>query len=560
MNTSTIKSPYPWFGGKSRVAKIIWSGFGELTNYVEPFAGSLAVMLANPKIPKIETINDKDCFLCIDPNTKILMKDLTWKMAGELKIGDDLLGFDEENNSIKYSKLRAPSKYRKWRCSKVLAVPRVILPCYKLTFDDGTSVIASENHSWLVGSHCTGKGGRGWRWVITKNLIANRKNQRSWILKLASVIEKENSYDAGWLGGFLDGEGHIRKSTGAAISISQNPGIASNNLEKLLLKYDFDFSIRKQKKCWRFEIKGGIKEQLRLLMLVRPERLINNFINRIENVSIYGRQHGAVSLVSKEYLGEREVVALSTTTRTFVAEGLASHNCNFWRAVSNDPDGVAKFADYPVNEIDLHARQRWLTSTATQEFKNKLEEDSDFYDIKAAGYWVWGVGASVGNNWLNSKGLNSAPLLSSAGGGIHGLTHNILDWFKQLQSRTRRTRVCCGDWSRVVTPSVTYNNKGLGPKDITGIFLDPPYDISNRDKVYNEDSNIFSDVCKWAIENGDNPKLRIILCGYDGDHNIPNNWKVYSWQANGGMANLGNDRGKANRDNERIWFSPYCLY
>lgn len=29
--------------------------------------------------------------------------------------------------------------------------------------------------------------------------------------------------------------------------------------------------------------------------------------------------------------------------------------CNFWRAVSNDPEGVAQYADYPVNEIDLHA-------------------------------------------------------------------------------------------------------------------------------------------------------------------------------------------------------------
>lgn len=296
MNTSTIKSPYSYFGGKGRVAKVIWSGLGNVSNYVEPFAGSLAVLLANPYIPKIETVNDKDCFIC-----------------------------------------------------------------------------------------------------------------------------------------------------------------------------------------------------------------------------------------------------------------------NFWRAVSNDPEGVAKYADYPVNEIDLHARQRWLTSMVGTEFKNKLELDPDYYDVKVAGYWVWGMGASIGDNWLSDKGLNSSPMLSSAGGGIHGLTNDILDWFKKLQARTRRVRVCSGDWTRVVTPSITYNNKGLGPKDITGVFLDPPYDLSGRDKVYKEDSNIFHDVLKWAIDNGDNPRLRIVLCGYSGDYIIPDTWQTYYWKANGGMANLGNDRGKENSKKEVILFSPNCL-
>lgn len=233
--------------------------------------------------------------------------------------------------------------------------------------------------------------------------------------------------------------------------------------------------------------------------------------------------------------------------------------CNFWRAVSNDPEGVAEFADYPVIESDLHARQRWLLSVVTDEFKNKFDTDPHYYDLKVAGYWVWGMGASIGNNWLNTKGLNSAPLLSSGGGGIHGLKSNILDWFKDLQQRTRRTRVCCGDWKRIVTPAVTYMNKGLGPQDMTGIFLDPPYVHKGRDKVYNSDTNIFNEVCQWAIANGDNPKMRIVLCGYDGEHGIPDTWQVYSWQANGGFANLGNDRGKSNRSEERIWFSPNCL-
>lgn len=39
----TLKAPFPWFGGKSRVADVVWRAFGNVPNYVEPFFGSGAV-------------------------------------------------------------------------------------------------------------------------------------------------------------------------------------------------------------------------------------------------------------------------------------------------------------------------------------------------------------------------------------------------------------------------------------------------------------------------------------------------------------------------------------
>jgi len=235
---------------------------------------------------------------------------------------------------------------------------------------------------------------------------------------------------------------------------------------------------------------------------------------------------------------------------------------NFWRAVAQEPEAVAEVADYPVMECDLHARHRQLVSAATDEFRLKMNSDPDYYDIKIAGWWVWGMGASIPGNWMQPRGINSMPALSSAGGGVHGLRHNILEWFTKLRERTRRVRVCCGDWTKVVTPAVTYKNKGLVMTDLTGVFLDPPYDLDTRvKKVYQQDDNIFSQVCRWAIENGDNPKMRIALCGYEGDYGIPSTWQTHSWQTNGGMANqaLGNSRGKDNSKKEVIWFSPHCL-
>lgn len=58
-----LRSPFPWFGSKQLVADLVWERFGQVDNYVEAFAGSLAVLLANPEPAKIETVNDTDCHL-----------------------------------------------------------------------------------------------------------------------------------------------------------------------------------------------------------------------------------------------------------------------------------------------------------------------------------------------------------------------------------------------------------------------------------------------------------------------------------------------------------------
>jgi site-specific DNA-adenine methylase len=58
-----LKAPFPWFGGKSRVANLVWRRFGDPVNYVEPFFGSGAVLLGRPHEPRTETVNDLDCYV-----------------------------------------------------------------------------------------------------------------------------------------------------------------------------------------------------------------------------------------------------------------------------------------------------------------------------------------------------------------------------------------------------------------------------------------------------------------------------------------------------------------
>jgi len=60
-----LAAPFPYFGGKRRAAERIWHALGDPAGYVEPFAGSAAVLLARPKFTgrRVETLNDADGWL-----------------------------------------------------------------------------------------------------------------------------------------------------------------------------------------------------------------------------------------------------------------------------------------------------------------------------------------------------------------------------------------------------------------------------------------------------------------------------------------------------------------
>jgi hypothetical protein len=279
---------------------------------------------------------------------------------------------------------------------------------------------------------------------------------------------------------------------------------------------------------------------------------------------------------------------------------------NFWRAVQRDPEAVARWADWPVNEADLHARHRWLVGRKP-DLAERVMADPDHYDAQAAGWWVWGICQWIGNGWCatpdrrrphlsNGAGvhqklastsgnaqrvvrqitraggmgvhkqiphlgiggcgvLRTGVVVDGGGGRCADRTAALLAWFGALRDRLRDVRVCCGDWSRVLGPTPTTL---LGT---TAVFLDPPYAWDQRDtRLYNVDESGVADrVRAWAVAHGDDPQLRIALCGYEGEHDMPPGWIQVRWKARGGYGNQGNGRARANADREVIWFSPHCL-
>lgn len=273
-----------------------------------------------------------------------------------------------------------------------------------------------------------------------------------------------------------------------------------------------------------------------------------------------------------------------------------SYLANFWRAVQAEPEAVAEWMNWPVTEVDTEARHKWLVTAARKaEHTRRMHDEPDYYDAKIAGWWCWGLCAWIGKGWCggewhgegseknSGRGINvrdperggKLPHLG-AGRGVHKQRPHLGDagrgecerrlelliqWMQALADRLRNVRVCCGDWSRVCTPTPTF--KG----GTCGVFLDPPYsgEAGRYNAIYRcEDLSVAHDVREWCKELGQRKDMRLVLCGYEGEHNELESigWQCVEWKASGGMGlqgNKKNDTAYENKHRERLWVSPHCV-
>lgn len=234
-----------------------------------------------------------------------------------------------------------------------------------------------------------------------------------------------------------------------------------------------------------------------------------------------------------------------------ITETVNDKNCliaNFWRALQADSDGVAYWANNPINEADLLARHDWISSQV-EVLRENIISNPHYFDVKIAGWWVWGQALWIGDGWCNGKkSKRQMPSLSTNKGIFKNeSSRDIVDYLNRLSNRIKRVRVCCGEWKRVLSSAVINTSKPVG------IFLDPPY--KGTEKVYNEVSlGVYQEVFDWAIEHSSFPNFKIAVCGLDGDYDFPADWIEIPWKPSGGF------RGSSNlsRLKERVWFSPNC--
>jgi DNA polymerase I-like protein with 3'-5' exonuclease and polymerase domains len=288
--------------------------------------------------------------VCLDPTTRLLTEDLTWEPCGDIQRGRTLVGFDEE--------LRGHQT--KLRRSVVLNTQRLLKPCYRITTTKG-EVVSSDCHRWVVRRGKKSGGGAVRQWVRTDELRVGDP-----IGYLMDPWETDASCEAAYLAGFFDGEGWCspgaKNRAGGTVGFGQNEGPLLEKVRSMLAAKGFETGKtsskqNKKNKVAKVYLRRGAFSSLRFLGSIRPSRLLPKSRVLWEGRRSFSNQTEAAVVLSVEFLGEREVVAIETTTKTFIAEGMLSHNCDYNQLelrllahYSQDPNLVYAY----VHGQDLH--------------------------------------------------------------------------------------------------------------------------------------------------------------------------------------------------------------
>lgn len=240
---------------------------------------------------------------------------------------------------------------------------------------------------------------------------------------------------------------------------------------------------------------------------------------------------------------------------------------NMWRAVKYAPEAVAEHAAGPVTEIDYHARLAWLQERRDAQLTAWLEGDPEVFDAKAAGWWLYVAACGIGDPWgpgpwrvIDGKltDTRELPHLGNAGQGVGRAADGLIHYMHELATRLQTVRITCGDWRRVLKPSVTRASAG---NRTLGILLDPPYSVggdlyATTNQGDDGHETISAQVRAWARDNSTG--YRIVLCGFDSEHDelLGHGWTVTEGKSGGGSGY--NTDAKAGR-RERLWMSPECL-
>ena len=252
---------------------------------------------------------------CVTPETKVLTDALTWAPAGELRRGYGLIGFDEEVN-------QGRGKNSLMKPSEVEHVGNKTLECVRIVTDKG-EITTSLRHG-LVARHRT-QHSREWR-------LAGDVEVGDSLLWTAEPWHKDRSWDAGYLAGIFDGEGWL---DGKRLAFGQLPGHVLDEATAALKRRGFEVTTTMQSTdtgVMRVAILGGRWETMRALGQLGSVRWTARAVDVWSGAGLVSKGphtapgSGTATVVAVERVGERDVVTMQTSSRTFIANGFPSHN------------------------------------------------------------------------------------------------------------------------------------------------------------------------------------------------------------------------------------------
>ncbi len=274
---------------------------------------------------------------CLTPETLVLTADLRWVPAGDLREGDELVGFDDEAQS---RTARPTYKNRRYQAATVTAATRKTVPVYDVSLASGETLTATGEHRFLAR---TKSHGSRVDWVrVDEMLLEYSEPTRKpgarvtyYLPRFLETWKPDRSYEAGLLAGAFDADGSItqgertKRAGWGVLRFAQNDNELIGSVVQALTVLGFNYDI-----TWGRTVTGkrhatvtvDRSQTLEFLGRVRPARLLSVWRRRCD---LSDRKMVAIErseIVDIKSAGMREVAAISSSSGTYMSAGYGSHN------------------------------------------------------------------------------------------------------------------------------------------------------------------------------------------------------------------------------------------
>ena len=173
---------------------------GPETVYLRDVSRSIIARNDSPDIGFDASINSyrgcsHGCVYCMSGDTPILMADGSTRPLQSLRAGEEIYGTTRRG------------QYRRYTKTRVLAHWSVDKPAYRVTLEDGTTLISGGDHRFLTW--------QGWKFVTGTEQGNGRRPHLTTNNKLIGTgafvqpSEKDQDYKQGYLCGLIRGDGHL---------------------------------------------------------------------------------------------------------------------------------------------------------------------------------------------------------------------------------------------------------------------------------------------------------------------------------------------------------------
>ena len=259
-------------------------------------------------------------FSCNPGEAPILMSDFSLKPIKDVKVGDEVIGFEFGKPDRKHRLVKTVVTETNSRVADV----------NKVHLDSGKTIRCTEDHRWFTGRHDE-----------THQPYLKAKVGRP-LLEVVDVsedtdIERLKAYQ--YLAGMIDGEGACKYgSTSIHQSKEKNPEVYQRIKETL----DF-LDIKYHQYDNYFVLNGGKKTKFDILRYGNPAKKHQIVKTIMDNSGWMVQRRDNVIEIEPD--GREDVYALTTETGNYVVWGYASKNCQYQNLPIDDDTAVFKYSD-----------------------------------------------------------------------------------------------------------------------------------------------------------------------------------------------------------------------